>query len=684
MRVRRIFIRNFRSLRYVEINVTQNPLVILGENNVGKSNVLLALRLLLGRNAQRLRLDLSEEDINRQARAQNEDFFTVELEIGNLQNHPDVEVCFKERIDVDGEEHFVRIEGRYEKNTDGEYDWETFLLPPDGRLNDRVRFSRRMYEAIPLFFMDAVRDGEREIRATATSTLSQLLRDVDFNDVELEVLTALRAANTALSENHEIRDLSSGLTQQLRSFVTGGQAELNITVANEELSMLSGNLRLNIRKRPKDSLTALDREGTGLQNLIVISLFRSLMQQTQSEKWRKVPILAIEEPEAHLHPHSQRRLYKELRELSTPAIVTTHSPSLVKYADPSSLVILRSDVPERASAYQLSSSFQLNNRKQLAQLMRTDGAEVLFSRVIIAVEGDSEKIALPAFAEQLGCDLDRDGISILNVGSTSSFAPILAAFAHDELSVHCVVLYDQDVLHYDSKLVKQACDLGLVSEADYEQVRKDNQNVFQSRVSLLNENIGWFGVKECFEECVARNGYFNVMIQAIKDNDLEYHSDYKAWMKFISESKRSGNERDLANFIKKRNSLKIPIAHAVAENIRSTKTVPDEIASAIRYATLQSLGGIVVDESFELRACNAGFRDVLIDFLAGEQLLGVFRDFVDQCSSMSEFEQLSTFYTHTAEGQRVRDKARLNMADAVDKVGCSQFATEIRQTTYSE
>ena len=91
MNLRRIVIKNFRSLRYVEIDVMQNPLVILGENNVGKSNVLLALRHLLGRYAHRLRLDLSEEDINREARGQNEDFFSVGLEIGDLQEHPDVE-----------------------------------------------------------------------------------------------------------------------------------------------------------------------------------------------------------------------------------------------------------------------------------------------------------------------------------------------------------------------------------------------------------------------------------------------------------------------------------------------------------------------------------------------------------------------------------------------------------------
>ena len=128
MRLRRIEVENFRSLRYVNIKVNQNPLVILGENNVGKSNLLLALRLLLGKDAQRLRLDLSEEDINKTAREENELFFQITLEIGDLQEHSEVEACFKERINTDGEEHFIRIQGKYDRNTDGEYTWESLLL----------------------------------------------------------------------------------------------------------------------------------------------------------------------------------------------------------------------------------------------------------------------------------------------------------------------------------------------------------------------------------------------------------------------------------------------------------------------------------------------------------------------------------------------------------------------------
>ena len=116
-----------------------------------------------------------------------------------------------------------------------------------------------MYEAIPLFFMDALRDGEREIRASGTSMLSQLQHDVNYDDVKHDVQTALREANSALGGSDEIHNLSCDLTQQLGSLVLAGQAELNIAVANEDLSLLAESLRINIRKRLNEPLTALAR-----------------------------------------------------------------------------------------------------------------------------------------------------------------------------------------------------------------------------------------------------------------------------------------------------------------------------------------------------------------------------------------------------------------------------------------
>jgi putative ATP-dependent endonuclease of OLD family len=86
MRIRKISIRNFRNLRRVDIS-PRGITVILGENNTGKSNFLHALRLLFDPQAESLRLALSHEDINDNARMTGENHFSITVELGDLQKH---------------------------------------------------------------------------------------------------------------------------------------------------------------------------------------------------------------------------------------------------------------------------------------------------------------------------------------------------------------------------------------------------------------------------------------------------------------------------------------------------------------------------------------------------------------------------------------------------------------------
>lgn len=211
-----------------------------------------------------------------------------------------------------------------------------------------------MLESIPLYFLDAIRDGEREIRAIGNSRLSQLLKDVDLSDVQHNVIENIKLANAALSEGVEIRKLSDGLTEQLTPLVFGRQANLNIVVSDEDVSLLARNFRLRIRKNPNDPHKDISKQGTGLQNLTLISIFRYQIQKRQNDLRKKTPILTIEEPEAHLHPHIQQRLYKDLSQTDVPVIITTHSPTLVKSSDPASLVIFRQKTHDNVYSYQLS------------------------------------------------------------------------------------------------------------------------------------------------------------------------------------------------------------------------------------------------------------------------------------------------------------------------------------------
>lgn len=458
MRIRKIYVRNFRNLKDVCIYPSKTT-IIVGENDAGKSNFLYALRLLLDPQADRLRLDISEADICDEARKNGDFWFSILIEIGDLQKHVDIETCFKERISQEGDETFATIEGKYEKDDAGEYGFSVKLLSPAGRHNDPIPMKSRMFRAVPLHYLDAERNADRDLRASGRSVLGQLISGVDFSDVEGDVQAYLHSANDSLNKGKDVNALSSGISSQLTQLVPGGQSRVKLTVNDEDPLAIRRGLRISVEKTPSSGLSDISRHGTGLQNLTLIALFRHRVASGQFG----VPILAVEEPEAHIHTHAQRRLFRDLDSTNTPVIITTHSTAIVKNADPLNLVLFRS-IGALTKPFQLDrNSIGVDDLANLAQLVRGGKSELFFARSIIIVEGESELITLPAFANALGCDFDREGISLIEAGG-NNFAYILRSCSPNQFSIPCVVIYDSDVIAQENKLLKEACKAGLIDK----------------------------------------------------------------------------------------------------------------------------------------------------------------------------------------------------------------------------
>jgi putative ATP-dependent endonuclease of the OLD family len=672
MRLRKISVRNFRNLREIDI-CPRKTSVILGENNAGKSNLLHALRLLFDSQAERLRLDLSEEDINDAARLMGEKWFSITVEVGDLQKHVDVEACFKERIDLDGTETFITIEGRYEPDSEGIYGWRTFVMPPHGRFNEPLAMTPRMFRAVPLYFMDAIRDASRDARAAGRGLFAQLLEEIDYTDVQADVKGHLKDANVALNRGKDISALAGGLTREMTPHVPGGQTEVLIAVADEDVGHLTRSLHLHLRKTPSADYSDISRQGTGLQNLALMAMFR---HKVASEK-KGVPILAIEEPEAHLHPHAQRRLFKDLDAIDAPVLVSTHSPSIVKYADPSNLILLRTTQVDETKAFQLDPrKIDSADLRGLSQLMRGGRADMFFARAIIIAEGISELTALPAFAEVLGCDLDRDGISLVEA-SGNHYSFILRACQQDQFAIPSVITYDTDVLAENNELLKEAYKVGLIDQATRDSCAPNQADIWIKRKAVL-DILNWFGAVQNFEEEACKAGYLNAALKAIDDLDPVNHSHSKALDAHLKKTGHTLNASSVAEFVHKRENLKVPIAREIAETALAVRQVPDCYSRAIRRAILEATGGIVVDKYFETRACSAGMLNIIIGTIKAEGAADQIQQFLGANRLQEDAHGVTEFMLTSDVGKQMRDKVRYAIADAVDSVGCKQYSDQIR------
>lgn len=157
----------------------------------------------------------------------------------------------------------------------------------------------------------------------------------------------------------------------------------------------------------------------------------------------KGAIFLIEEPEMFLHPQMQRSLYKTLREIGkeNQVIYTTHSPLFVSIPDYAEVRMVRKGphgTEVTASNHVLNEGQKLRMQKDLTP----DRNELFFANRVLIVEGDTEKLTLPVYAQRIGIDLDALGVTILEAGSKNS----LLTFAHisASLGIPTGILFDLD------------------------------------------------------------------------------------------------------------------------------------------------------------------------------------------------------------------------------------------------
>ena len=137
------------------------------------------------------------------------------------------------------------------------------------------------------------------------------------------------------------------------------------------------------------------------------------------------PILAIEEPEAHLHPAMQYKFLKFLRENNhenaRQIFITTHSPNITAAVELDEIIVLNSnnhklDVGYPGKVFNISNQDDRKAKSYIRRFLDVTKSDMLFAKGIILVEGIAEQLLIPVFAKCLKINLEDYHISVINVG----------------------------------------------------------------------------------------------------------------------------------------------------------------------------------------------------------------------------------------------------------------------------
>lgn len=462
MRLSRIQIRNFRNFKTLDVEVGRH-LVIVGENKVGKSNFLHALRLVLDPSlpdsARRLRID---DFWDGSKPLDDKATITISVDLTDFQDNEghiavlgDYLIAPSPMVARLTYAFFPKPELDAPPKKESDYDFAVYGKDDPTCLvsNHEVR------SRFPLDVLPALRDAEADLANWRRSPLRPLLDTVSGgmdDQIKANLAEAISEATAAVTSTSEVAALGKSITDMLIG-IAGSKHSVSasLSFAPTDTDRLLRTLRLFV----ENGTRSISEASLGSTNLIYLALKLLEIEHEVTENTRGHSLLAIEEPEAHLHPHVQRRVFRSFLRprVHQPSvgnddpngdrtvILTTHSPHIASVAPLNSLIVLRSSgVPNETDARSaMRAGLTTTEVEDLERYLDVTRGELLFAKGVILVEGEAETYLVPAFAKALGYDLDELGISVCSVAGTN-FLPFVKLLGKNSLWIPSSIITDED------------------------------------------------------------------------------------------------------------------------------------------------------------------------------------------------------------------------------------------------
>lgn len=495
----RVHIENFRNFHSVDFSLGEKQ-VLIGENAVGKSNLLYALQLILDPTLSEKDRMLEESDFwdGIENPMDNGQHILIEIYLANFEDNKNLLAQLADAsVMVEGKET-LKISYKFFKKDAAKPDYSYIIY----KGNDESRaFTYEDRKILNIRVIKAIRDVEAEMKSSRTSPLSQIIKQkyTVSKDVLSEISKALDEKGADTLQIGQVNDLESRLQRLLNDMVSFSADEFNVSLKTMNIdatkllyalrplinSRETGNTSLGINNILYVALILLLIEDDTIKTFLSGDLYRELLAQDHERLLEKsykkstssddyvlnlaalqdttlydnlyaffsdcvptangVTILAVEEPESHLHPIYQRLLYRHImNKTNTSVMITTHSTHISSVAPITSLVHLITTKDGTTVKTTADIDLSADDYSDLTRYIDVKRGELYTAKGIIFVEGISEEYLVPSFSKAKGVELDRLGVAICNINSTN-FEPY-CRFAN-ALGIPYVIITDGDYYH---------------------------------------------------------------------------------------------------------------------------------------------------------------------------------------------------------------------------------------------
>lgn len=515
MRLSRFSVANHAVLEAMSVEV-RDHLCIVGANDVGKSSLLRLLNLLLGATVQQLYTALMPRDLRNadEALLVTADFTDLSQEEAG---------SFPYEVHFHGAEPArlrIALEVRISEEDEKEVVIDRYF--PDA--GTRRSPSREQLEVIGWRYLPANRSTTVDFMDGKNSPLRSMLNAVNLGSESSTLVSLMNTFHKDLESNLALTQLRSEIAQHLSRSLPR-QMDKDALALRTAVDPAEDPLHdVTLFLREDEALKSLDEQSDGLRQLMALTFFDLAQKQAN--------VVAVDEPEMHLHASSQRTVAGLLAESKQQRLVVTHSPYVIQRFEPKHVLVVRHD---RRAKQIAARHFTAVEKEQVAwwtpQLL-----EALTARRVLVVEGLADRIVVEAAAAAKGISLDREGVTVFALDGADKFKHVTKILGAAGFDADMCGLCDED------------------REASW-------AGILQTSPTRLSEKGFFVARKDLEHEYAAALGATVLISVLVKEGVAQEQGLCQAAN--VSAASDLTNEQ-VADFITSKDSRKTPAARAVA------------------------------------------------------------------------------------------------------------------------
>ena len=444
MYINSIKIKNYRNYEDFYMKFKEGLNVIIGANNAGKTNLLHAINLL-----KDLNIDIDDFNKSNLLKKYNNDYRkespTIEIEYEILHEISEDDENDESIIKLlpflgldkindirnsqgDTSKYLVvaNIKLKYELNKKYLKDY-CELVKNVRDLNEYLNCLELMQRHYEWNICNGMDDSIIDKKSISNIfKIDYIEAERNTNDVYYETKNEINKYIKEEENMKKIKDLATVISEQMEMAVKEVLQKIDKVVNEDEkneIGLKDGNVSIKqgIKYRPdissgyqidvKDTtseyIIPLSHNGVGYNNLINIYMLLKLVELRPGQDFR---ILCLEEPEAHLHPAMQYKLFKYIKKiddenkLNQQIFVTTHSSNITSVAGIENIYMIDYN-RESNQAVNINLVEQLKDKedsqKHIMKFLDVTKSDMLFAKKIVLVEGLAERLILPKFMEKM-------------------------------------------------------------------------------------------------------------------------------------------------------------------------------------------------------------------------------------------------------------------------------------------